>query len=105
MYVCLSLHTYEGFIISRICYYYLLDVPGVRCAKGCGFDSLGTQILIEKMYNLNAIVSRLLWIKASAKCINVDVQCVLCAFIGNELTCSLPSVHRGLLGSALRAFL
>ncbi len=98
-------HIRRIYNLSYLCYYYLLDVPGVRFAKGCGIDSLGTQILIEKMYNLNAIVSRLLWIKASAKCINVDVQCVLCAFIGNELTCSLPSVHRGLLGSALRAFL
>ncbi len=29
----------------------------VSGAKGCGFDSQGTQLLI-KMYNLNAIVSR-----------------------------------------------
>ncbi len=29
----------------------------VCCAKGCGFDSQGTHVLI-KMYNLNAIVSR-----------------------------------------------
>ncbi len=28
----------------------------VSCAKGCGFDSQGTHVLI-KMYNLNAIVS------------------------------------------------
>ncbi len=29
----------------------------VNSAKGCGFDSQGTHILM-KMYNLNAIVSR-----------------------------------------------
>ncbi len=29
----------------------------VSCAKGCGFDSQGTHVLM-KMYNLNAIVSR-----------------------------------------------
>ncbi len=28
----------------------------ISCAKGCGFDSQGTHILM-KMYNLNAIVS------------------------------------------------
>ncbi len=43
----------------------------VSSAKGCGFDSQGTHIL-TKMYNLNAIVSSL-WIKMSAKCINVNV--------------------------------
>ncbi len=35
-------------------------------AKGCGFDSQGTHILM-KMYNLDAIVSRF------AKCININV--------------------------------
>ncbi len=29
----------------------------VSCAKGCGFDSQGTHVLMN-MYNLNAIVSR-----------------------------------------------
>ncbi len=29
----------------------------VCCAKGCGFDSQGTHVLMKK-YNLNAIVSR-----------------------------------------------
>ncbi len=29
----------------------------VCCAKGCGFDSQGTHVLM-KMYNLNAIISR-----------------------------------------------
>ncbi len=42
----------------------------VSSAKGCGFDSQGTHILM-KMYNLNATVR---WIKASAKCINVNVR-------------------------------
>ncbi len=41
-------------------------------AKGCGFDSQGTQILIKKMYNLKCNCKSL-WIKASAKCINVNV--------------------------------
>ncbi len=44
----------------------------VSSAKGCGFDSQGTHVLM-KMYNLNAIVKSL-WIKASAKCINVNVM-------------------------------
>ncbi len=34
----------------------------VSCAKGCGFNSQGTHVLM-KMYNLNAI-----WIKVSDKC-------------------------------------
>ncbi len=42
----------------------------VSSAKGCGFDSQGTHVLM-KMYNLNAIVKSL-WIKASAKYVNVN---------------------------------
>ncbi len=30
----------------------------VSSAKGCGFDSQGTHLLMKKMYNLNVIVSR-----------------------------------------------
>ncbi len=43
----------------------------VSSAKGCGFDSQGSHILM-KMYNLNAIV-----IKASAKCVNVNGNQIL----------------------------
>ncbi len=43
----------------------------VSSAKGCGFDSQGTHILM-KMYNLNANCKSL-WIKASAKCININI--------------------------------
>ncbi len=46
----------------------------VSSAKGCGFNSQGTHILIKKMYSLNALYSKSLWIKASAKCINVNVN-------------------------------
>ncbi len=45
----------------------------VSSAKGCGFDSQGTHILM-KMYNLNVIVVAL--DKASAKCINVNVNVI-----------------------------
>ncbi len=48
----------------------------VSSAKGCGFDSQGTHIL-TKMYNLNAICKSL-WIKASAKCVNVNISMTIC---------------------------
>ncbi len=38
----------------------------VSSTKGCGFNSQGTHILTKNVISLN-----LLWIKASAKCINV----------------------------------
>ncbi len=41
----------------------------VSSAKGCGFDSQGTHILIKEK-------CKSLWIKASAKCINVNVQAI-----------------------------
>ncbi len=48
-------------------------------AKGCGFNSQGTHIL-TKMYSLNAHCKSL-WIKASAKCINVNVSSHDCIFL------------------------
>ncbi len=53
----------------------------VSSAKGCGFDSQGTHILM-KMYNLNANCKSL-WIKASAKCINVN-KCRSISFLKNK---------------------
>ncbi len=43
----------------------------VNSAKGCRFNSQGTHI--QKMYSLKHCKS--LWIKASAKCINVIARC------------------------------
>ncbi len=71
----------------------------VSSAKGCGFDSQGTHVLM-KMYNLNAIVKSL-WIKASAKCINVNVMSqvsVLCYFMLSQALeicgqCASPIMH------------
>ncbi len=42
----------------------------VSSAKGCGFDSQGTHILMKMFKQCNC---KSLWIKASAKCINVNV--------------------------------
>ncbi len=44
----------------------------VRSAKGCGFNSQGTQILLKNLQPECNCKS--LWIKASAKCINVNVN-------------------------------
>ncbi len=62
-------------IYMVICIYMVYSVPvwlsgraNVSCAKGCGFDSQGTHILMN-MYNMNG---KSLWIKVSAKCINVN---------------------------------
>ncbi len=42
----------------------------VSSAKGCGFNSQGTHMLIKKQ----CIACKSLWIKASAKCINVKLN-------------------------------
>ncbi len=42
----------------------------VSSAKGCGFNFQGTHVLTKKMDSLN----KSLWIKASAKCINVNLN-------------------------------
>ncbi len=58
----------------------------VNSTKGCGFDSQGTHILIKKYIYF---FYKSLWIKASAKCINVNynyysvvllesLRCILC---------------------------
>ncbi len=48
----------------------------VSSAKGHGFNSQGTHILIKKRYSLNTLrfypKRKSLWIKASAKCIDVN---------------------------------
>ncbi len=44
----------------------------VSNAKGCGFDSQGTQILITKC--IPWMHCKSLWIKASAKCVNVNAN-------------------------------
>ncbi len=46
----------------------------VSSAKGCGFDSQGTHILIKKKKCIAWMHCKSLWIKASAKCINVNVN-------------------------------
>ncbi len=49
-----------GCLFLWICYLFLCGSVVEHCvssAKGCGFDSQGTHIIM-KMYNLNAIVSR-----------------------------------------------
>ncbi len=56
----------------------------VSSANGCGFDSQGTHILM-KMFNLNANCKSL-WIKASAKCINVN-KCRSISFLKNKNKC------------------
>ncbi len=43
----------------------------VSCAKGCGFDSQGTHILMKML--ITWMHCKSLWINASAKCINVNV--------------------------------
>ncbi len=43
----------------------------VRSAKDCGFNSQGTHILEKKC--IAGMQCKLLWIKASAKCINVNI--------------------------------
>ncbi len=45
----------------------------VSSAKGCGFNSQGTHILIKQC--IAWMHCKSLWIKASAKCINVNVKC------------------------------
>ncbi len=52
----------------------------ISSAKGCGFDSQGTHILTKKC--IAWMHCKSLWIKASAKCINVNVISV---FLNNEL--------------------
>ncbi len=47
----------------------------VSNAKGCGFNSQRTKLLTKKMYNLKHCKS--LWIKASAKCINIRVVYII----------------------------
>ncbi len=44
----------------------------VSSAKGCGFDSQGTHVLIKNC--ITWMHCKSLWIKASAKCINVNVE-------------------------------
>ncbi len=56
-----SLHWYN----SLICSCDSVVEHCVSSAKGCGFNSQGTHLLIKK---------KSLWIKASAKCINVNVM-------------------------------
>ncbi len=43
----------------------------VSSAKGCGFNSQGTHIQIKKC--IARMYCKSLWIKASAKCINVNM--------------------------------
>ncbi len=51
--------------------------------KGCGFDSQGTHVLTKKCITL--LHCKLLWIKASAKCINVNVNIYNKTYIKNKL--------------------
>ncbi len=48
----------------------------ISSAKGCGFNSQGTHILIKK--RIARMHCKSLWIKASAKCINVSENCPKC---------------------------
>ncbi len=69
----------------------------VSSAKGCGFDSQGTHVLM-KMYNLNAIVKSL-WIKASDKCkCNESSFCIVLfyAFTGTGNMRSVCLSHNAL---------
>ncbi len=73
-----SFRGYYIYILTRQLICYCSSVRLKHCvssAKGCGFDSQGTHIMTIQMYILNITMnSKSLWIKASAKCINVNVN-------------------------------
>ncbi len=75
LFLYFSLHLCHGFM--ALCHAVFLCGSVVEhcvsSAKGCGFDSQGTHILIKNVYSECNCKS--LWIKASAKCVNVNVHC------------------------------